>query len=309
MKKPLLFLACASFALTVQAQTQDCSELFISEYVVGSGNNRALELYNPTDAPIDLAGYNVGRFRDGAGTPMLLNSETGLLTGSIPAYGTYVIVVDKRNPDGTGFEEPVDDVLLDVGDVFVNPVYVQSNSPFYFNGDDAVPLIKGANTLVDVIGRIGEDPGTAWADENGTWWTVDKTLVRKSTVLKGDTDGLDAFLPELQWDSLPENTFTNLGWHDCLCSALSVRDQEPAKMNLFPNPSIDKVLMVSANKDITSIEVYDIIGRQAEEVKMAAGQRTHRLELAHLHDGIYVVRLLMTDGTVASRRVMLGKGN
>jgi len=309
MKKPLLFLACASFALTVQAQTQDCSELFISEYVVGSGNNRALELYNPTDAPIDLAGYNVGRFRDGAGTPMLLNSETGLLTGSIPAYGTYVIVVDKRNPNGTGFEAPVDDALLDVGDIFVNPVYVQSNSPFYFNGDDAVPLIKGTSTLIDIVGRIGEDPGTAWADENGTWWTVDKTLIRKSTVLKGDTDGLDAFLPELEWDSLPENTFTNLGWHDCACSSLSVRDQEPAKMNVFPNPSADKVLMISANKDIASIEVYDIIGRQAEEVKMAQGIRTNRLDLTALHDGIYVVRLLMNDGTVASRRVMLGKGN
>ncbi len=309
MKRTLLLLTCASFALAAQAQTQDCSELFISEYVVGSGNNRALELYNPTNAPIDLAGYNVGRFRDGAGTPMLLNEETGMLTGSIPAYGTYVIVVDKRNPNGTGFEAPVDDALLDVGDVFVNPVYVQSNSPFYFNGDDAVPLIKGASTLIDIVGRIGEDPGTAWADENGTWWTVDKTLIRKSTVLKGDTDGLDAFLPELEWDSLPENTFTNLGWHDCACSSLSVRDQEPAKMNVFPNPSADKVLMISANKDIASIEVYDIIGRQAEEVKMAQGIRTNRLDLTALHDGIYVVRLLMNDGTVASRRVMLGKGN
>jgi len=304
MKKLLLAISVCTFGLSAQAQTQDCSELFISEYVVGSGNNRALELYNPTNAPISLSGYKVGRFRDGSGTPMLLD-----LSGTIAAYGTYVIVVDKRDPQGTGFEAPVDDALLAVADTFVNPVYVQSNSPFYFNGDDAVPLIKGTATLLDIIGRIGEDPGTAWSDANGTWWTVNKTLVRKASILKGDTDGLDEFLPELEWDSLPRNTFTNLGWHDCACSALSVRDQEPAKMNLFPNPSTDKVLMVSANKDITAIEVYDIIGRQAEEVKMAAGHRTHRLDLAHLHDGIYVVRLLMTDGTVASRRVMLGKGN
>jgi len=309
MKKLLLAISVCTFGLSAQAQTQDCSELFISEYVVGSGNNRALEIYNPTDAPIDLAGYNVGRFRDGAGTPMLLNEGTGMMTGMIAPYGTYVIVVDKRNPLGTGFEAPVDDALLAVADVFVNPVYVQSNSPFYFNGDDAVPLIKGTSTLIDIIGRIGEDPGTAWSDANGTWWTVNKTLVRKPTILKGDTDGLDEFLPEVEWDSLPNNTFTNLGWHDCACSALSVRDQEPAKMNVFPNPAADKVLMISANKDIAAIQVYDIIGRQAEEVKMAQGIRTNRLDLTALHDGIYVVRLLMTDGTVASRRVMLGKGN
>lgn len=309
MKKALLAIVFPAVCLSAQAQTQDCSELFISEYVVGSGNNRALEIYNPTNAPIDLAGYNVGRFRDGAGTPMLLNEGTGMMTGIIAPYGTYVIVVDKRNPLGTGFETPVDDALLAVADVFVNPVYVQSNSPFYFNGDDAVPLIKGTSTLIDIIGRIGEDPGTAWSDANGTWWTVNKTLVRKPTILKGDTDGLNEFLPELEWDSLPNNTFTNLGWHDCACSALSVRDQEPAKMNVFPNPAADKVLMISANKDIAAIQVYDIIGRQAEDVKMAQGVRTKRLDLTALHDGIYVVRLLMNDGTVASRRVMLGKGN
>lgn len=306
MKKLLPILTTTLISGSILAQ--DCSELFISEYVVGSGNNRALELYNPTDAPIDLAGYNVGRFRDGAGTPMLLNAETGMLSGTIPANGTYVIVVDKQNPNGTGFEEPVDDALIAVADVFVNPIYVQSNSPFYFNGDDAVPLIKGQNTLVDIIGRIGEDPGTAWSDANGTWWTVDKTLVRKSTVLKGDTDGLDQFLPEVEWDSLPENTFTSLGWHNCDCSSVGINEQSAAKMNVFPNPSADKVLMVSANKDIAFIEVYDIIGRQAKEVKMAQGIRTNRLDLTALHDGIYVVRLLMADGTVTARRVMLGKG-
>lgn len=302
MKSSLLLVAFSASSICLSAQ--DCSELFISEYVVGSGNNRALELYNPTTAPINLAQYSVGRFRDGSGTPMLVG-----LSGIIASHGTHVIVVDKRDPQGTGFEAPVADELLAVADTFVNPVYVQSNSPFYFNGDDAVPLIKGASTLLDIIGRIGEDPGTAWSDANGTWWTVNKTLVRKPSILKGDTEGLDEFLPEVEWDSLPNNTFTNLGWHDCECANVSVRDQEAAKMNVFPNPSADKVLMISANKDIAAIQVYDIIGRQAEEVTMAQGIRTNRLDLSKLHDGIYVVRLMMNDGTVASRRVMLGKGN
>jgi predicted extracellular nuclease len=40
----LLFLSIASFG--------QCSDLFISEYVEGSGNNKALEIYNPTNAAI-----------------------------------------------------------------------------------------------------------------------------------------------------------------------------------------------------------------------------------------------------------------
>lgn len=251
MKKLILLSFAAVLSFGLQAQTQGCSDLFISEYVVGTGNNRALELYNPTSAAISLSGYQVGRFRDGSGTPMLLS-----LAGSVQPYSTYVIVVDKRNPNGTGLEEPIDAALEAVADTFVNPTYVQSNSPFYFNGDDAVPLIKGdGSVLVDLVGKIGEDPGTAWSDASGSWWTTDKTLIRKPTVLKGDTDGLNDFLPEVEWDSLPENTFTELGWHTCDCFGLGVNDNDASKFNMFPNPSIDKHLMISASQDIEAIEV------------------------------------------------------
>ncbi|HEY9494676.1 MAG TPA: hypothetical protein VIR15_07480, partial [Intrasporangium sp.] len=37
------------------------TELFFSEYIEGSSNNKALEIYNGTGAPVNLAtgGYNV----------------------------------------------------------------------------------------------------------------------------------------------------------------------------------------------------------------------------------------------------------
>lgn len=290
-------------ASAATAQTTDCSELFISEYVTGSGNNRALELYNPTNAPIDLSQYSVGRFRDGSGTPMLV-----ALAGSIPAKGTYVVVVDKRDPNGTGLETPVDAALQAVADTFVNPVYVQANSPFYFNGDDAVPLIKGTTTLLDIVGKIGEDPGTAWSDANGTWWTVDHTLIRKPGIMKGDENGLDDFMPEVEWDSLPNNTFTNLGWHDCACLTFSVNDVREARINLFPNPAADKVLMLSASRDIEKVEVFNTLGQSAHVFRFnTAAVREQRLDLSHLNTGIYMVRIGMAGGAAVTRKVMLGK--
>lgn len=285
------------------AQAQDCSELFISEYVVGSGNNRALELYNPTNQAINLADYKVGRFRDGAGTPMLLP-----LAGTIAAKGTYVIVVDKRDPNGTGLEAPVDAALQAVADTFVNPVYVQANSPFYFNGDDAVPLIKGTTTLLDLVGKIGEDPGTAWSDANGSWWTTNKTLVRKPTIVKGDSNGLDDFMPELEWDSLPNNTFTNLGWHDCDCLTFGVNETREARINLFPNPAADKVLMLSASRDIEQVEVFNTLGQMAAAEKFGkAGVRERKIDLTSLPTGIYVVRIGLSGNSTITRKVMVGK--
>lgn len=302
MKRNLLTAALAVATLTSTAQ--DCSDLFISEYVVGSGNNRAIELYNPTSAPIDLADYSVGRFRDGAGTPMLVD-----LTGTVPPLGTFVIAVDKRDPNGTGFEEPVDMALQAVVDTFVNPVYVQANSPFYFNGDDAVPLIKGdGNTLVDLVGKIGEDPGTAWSDESGTWWTTDKTLVRKASVRQGVTVNPAVFMVEAEWDSLPEDTFTELGWHTCECASVNVNEAEVSKMNMYPNPATEKDLMVSASQNLESIQVFNILGQEAARVSFDDEPTSkHRLRLQTLRTGIYIVRVRLENGAVLSRKVMLGK--
>jgi hypothetical protein len=230
------------------------------------------------------------------------------LAGSVPAYGTYVVVVDKRDPNGTGFEEPVDMALQAVADTFVNPVYVQSNSPFYFNGDDAVPLIKGDGTeLVDLVGRIGEDPGTAWADANGTWWTTDKTLVRKASVLKGVSTNPAVFMVEAEWDSLPEDTFTELGWHTCDCASVGIDESEAPKMNVYPNPAVDKELMVSTSRNMKSIQIFNILGQEAERVNFEDATSKHKLRLEKLRTGIYIVRITMENDAILSRKVMIGK--
>lgn len=301
MKKHLLLSLFVLATLGISAQ--DCSDLFISEYVVGSGNNRALELYNPTQNAIDLAGYKVGRFRDGAGTPMLLD-----LAGTVEAFGTYVIVIDKRDPNGTGFEEQADPALQAVADTFVNPVYVQAESPFYFNGDDAVPLIKGDGTnIIDLVGKIGEDPGTAWSDANGTWWTTDKTLIRKASVKQGVTENPATFIVEAEWDSLPEDTFTELGWHTCDCASVGVNDTEVSKMNMFPNPAADKQLMISASQSMESIQVFNILGQEKDRVNFVQATDKYRYNLEHLQTGVYVVRVTLRNGAILSRKVMLGK--
>ena len=51
MKKSLLFIAMFFVAVFVTAQT----DLFFSEYVEGSGNNKAVEIYNPTNQEIGRA--------------------------------------------------------------------------------------------------------------------------------------------------------------------------------------------------------------------------------------------------------------
>ncbi|MGB3618615.1 MAG: lamin tail domain-containing protein, partial [Catalinimonas sp.] len=59
------WLPALLLALSTPVAAQDCTDLFFSEYVEGSSSNKALEIYNPTDADIDLTGYRVELFSNG----------------------------------------------------------------------------------------------------------------------------------------------------------------------------------------------------------------------------------------------------
>jgi predicted extracellular nuclease len=165
------------------------SELFFSEYIEGSSNNKALEIFNGTGAPIDLAtgAYNVQMFFNGNPVSTL----TINLTGTVADGDVFVLAQSSAAP-----------AILAQAD--------QTNGAGWFNGNDAVVLRKGT-TIIDVIGQVGFNPGTEWGTELTS--TLDNTLRRKTTVTAGDTNGGDAFDPSVEWDGFATDTFDGLGTH------------------------------------------------------------------------------------------------
>lgn len=178
-------------------------ELFFSEYVEGDAFNKYLEIYNGTCADVDLAGYQLRAYHNGAdGTP----TYTIALTGTIVAGGTFVIA----HPSATAWAG--------------TPNMYSAN--LQFNGDDALVLYNGnTSTVADIFGSVGNDPGSSWRDNDSTsatygWSTENKTLVRKGCVYAGittnpDLAGIGGF-PTLttEWDTLTQNDVSNLGTHD-----------------------------------------------------------------------------------------------
>jgi len=104
--KKILF-TCLSLFMAAGLMAQ-CDDLFFSEYLEGSNNNRALEIYNPTSEAVNLSGYSIIRFRNGAtnisasnGGPITLPNQM------LQPYDVYVVALDRRDPNGTGFDVPV----------------------------------------------------------------------------------------------------------------------------------------------------------------------------------------------------------
>jgi len=165
-------------------------DLYISEYVEGSGFNQAIEIYNPSSASVNLdtASYKLEIHAGTSATP----TYTVNLTGNIAAGSTYVVKYSSAPGAITA---------------------QLSSASLRFDGNDTVVLRKGT-TLVDCFGQIGFTPTTSWSFNGVT--TRDKTLRRKFTVTQGDVNASDTFNPSLEWDQFNIDTFNGLGSHSTI---------------------------------------------------------------------------------------------
>lgn len=192
----VLLLLCA---IPVFAQ----SNLFISEYIEGTSNNKALEIFNASPSAVNLSNYQIRMYSNGSVNP----SVTITLTSAQSLAPGDVHVVVHAQASGS---------LLALGDQF--------NNQGWYNGNDAIALVFiPTNTVLDVIGQIGFDPGSEWG--SGLTSTADNTLRRKPTVTQGDPIGNNAFVPSVEWDGFPTNDQANLGQHNgIIVTPVTVRE-------------------------------------------------------------------------------------
>src|SRR5262249_48663462 len=117
MKHPAITFLLFAFAAPARAS----NDLYFTEYVEGSSNNKALEIYNNTGTDVDLSTYKVSMYFNGS-------SSAGLtinLTGTVVQGDVFVLAHSLADP-----------AILAVAD--------QTAGGGWFNGDDAVALIHGS---------------------------------------------------------------------------------------------------------------------------------------------------------------------
>ena len=194
-------LASALLFWSAGATWAQCENLFFSEAAEGSSNNKYLEIYNPTDADVDLSGYafpNVSNAPSVAGEYEFWNAFPA---GAMVAAGdVYVIAHPSADP-----------AILAEADHTLT---------FLSNGDDGFILVQGDETSfvqIDAIGDWNGDPGSGWDVAGVTAGTKDHTIVRKSSVQSGNggdwvtSAGTDA--ENSEWIVLDQNDWTNLAMH------------------------------------------------------------------------------------------------
>ncbi|CEN47417.1 conserved hypothetical protein [Capnocytophaga canimorsus] len=164
--------------------------VFFSEYIEGSSSNKYLEIYNGSDKEIDLSKYSIKLYTNGESNAK--NTMTLSSTGVEKLAVGATLVIKNSNAKLT----------------LPNGVTAYANDVCNYNGDDALELLH-ENTIIDIIGKVGERPDKGWEVGGVAKATVDKTLRRKVSVKKGNTDWANAAANE--WEVLNKDTVDGLG--------------------------------------------------------------------------------------------------
>jgi hypothetical protein len=149
------------------------TNLFISEYIEGSGFNKIIEVANFTGSSIDLDDFKISVYVNGSNS----SSQSYVFSpGTILSNGeVYIIAHPSSSYTGT------------INDTF----------GWSFNGNDVVELQTTTNISIDIIGNIGDTSDFA----------IDVTLRKKSGI------GPNTSYVPADYDLFPADTFSGLGSH------------------------------------------------------------------------------------------------
>jgi hypothetical protein len=208
-------------------------DLFFSEYIEGTSNNKYIEIYNGTGADVTLSDYQVRLYANGASSP---NNTQNL--GSLPSGPTTL-----ANGATLLLKNSQAALTLPSG------VTAYSSTVANYGGNDALALYKISTTsFIDYFGSVGNDPGTSWTD--GEISTINKTLRRKTTVTAGLTTNPAATFPTLatEWDQFDIDTVSELGAHTSDANGIAAT----ALLSGFDN------------LDVGNVTTYAVTGASAE---------------------------------------------
>ena len=183
-----------TYACTPSGGGGSGNDLFFSEYAEGSSNNKYIEIYNGTGVSVDLSTYKIELYGNGAVTATR-NLDLSTLTNTTLANNEVLVI----------YNASANDVIKNEGDFAAGVIF--------FNGDDAIALLKN-DVVIDVIGKIGEDPGVGWEVAATTEATKDHTLIRKSAIIKGNTDwtaSAGTNTSNSEWEVKDKDDFSSVG--------------------------------------------------------------------------------------------------
>ncbi|WP_456423215.1 fibronectin type III domain-containing protein, partial [Lutibacter sp.] len=241
------------------------NELFISEYVEGSGNNKAIEIANFTGASVDLSNYSIKKQVNGAGNWV----NELILSGTLNTSNVYVI----GNSGAVTAVTSVSNITV--------------VAPIDFNGNDPVGLFKNG-VLIDIVGTFNGGSAN---------FAKDVTKRRIGTITSPNT----TYTPS-EWNDFAIDTFSDLGIYSV---TLSVFEFIPNLFSIFPNPATAHTItiLVEDNTEVSTIQFYNLLGQQMINIQQPKITQ-NRIEIKNIPTGMYIVKIA-NENSYSTKRLIV----
>lgn len=256
---------------TINATTTATSlvtDLYFSEYLEGSSNNKALEIANNTGSPISLSTYVIKKQTNGTGS-----WSTGIpLTGTLTNGAKFVLI--NSSIASTCYSKTSANIST-------------TATELTFNGNDAVGLFKNG-ILIDIIGTF--NGGTADFAANETLRRNTNVAVPKATFNKSS-----------DWTVYASDTCSGIGNRLANTKIEGNITTNNFDFALYPNPSNGMFTIQIENTKNYLIEIYSTIGKKVYSKDDCTGTT---LNINHLQSGIYLIKIT-TDSFAKTKRIIV----
>ena len=257
------------------------TELFFSEYLEGSSNNKAVEIVNLTNSDIDLSSYSLKRQSNGGLNGADWEWEMSLAGKTIKSQNVFVIVNEaagEHTDSKSQKARDAGDLLISIADTIrVHDGDTNFGAPINFNGNDPVGLFKNG-VLIDIIGTY--NGGSADFGK-------DRTLRRKSGVSSPNVN----FDLDNEWEIVRVNgvidkdNADDFGKHSAI--VLSTNNYNISGVSFYPNPADDYLkIKNTTNQKVSNVQVFTILGKSVFHQK----ENIKEINTKQLSKGIYILK-------------------
>lgn len=246
-----------TLSATTLASDVYAKDIFVSKYIEGTANNKAIELYNNTGHPVNLSNYQLIS-QSYNNTQGVYYYENAYEFEGILQQGERAVII---NPNANLSCLTVDQAR-----------FVTAAPEMAYNGSQYLEL-RYKTSRIDALGMYGQSNSSALADV---------TLYRNSSV-----NNPNSTFTASEWDVYPVNYCQGTG-------TLSVEPSlytENIDLMLYPNPVTDGMVRFKG-KDLEKINEIVIVDASGKIVvqKLNPFKNSNEISVSNLSAGVYFVK-------------------
>lgn len=237
-------------------------------------------------------------------------------TTTPPSTGNDIDSDEDGTPDGSVWDgwTVLDSVtLLKDNSQSTTRAVAYSTVVFLENNESTTPtviapagatIVSTPGTQFDYAGRIGNSTGDALTSDESTSDWVGADLPSSSTpsmagdfwVMSSSSSGLRAY-PE----SFEGSQLNHIGGPNPIQNTLSNDDFSISNFKVYPNPASEFITVVTNNAEITSITVYDVLGKNVLKQNKLTN---NRVNISDLNAGMYFIKI-ESHGNSITKKIII----